>query len=95
LRWIDSFISRDETESTDARSAPQEESHLHVPRRFLEETIRTIRDAVQGRPVDVVFNLDEVGISAWGKRKAKKAEDSSSRITQNETPMNGSVDIRR
>jgi hypothetical protein len=69
--WVDSFISRNATEIIEAQSQPQEEPRLQVPRTFLEETLRAMGDAVHGCPADLVFNLDEVGISEWEDRKVK------------------------
>jgi hypothetical protein len=44
------------------KSAPQETQRLEVPRFFLEETIRYLHEYIQGRPTEIVFNIDEVGI---------------------------------
>jgi hypothetical protein len=41
-----------------------------------------MRDAVHCRPADLVFNLDEVGISEWQDRKTKKVVVPSSARTQ-------------
>jgi hypothetical protein len=70
--WVDSFILRHCDELTEKKSSPQEEPRLQVPRIFLNETIRCMNEAVQGSPADLVFNLDEVGISDWEDRKPKK-----------------------
>jgi hypothetical protein len=62
-RWVDSFILRHEVDLTESKSTPQEEVRLEVPRAFLDETICCLRDHVQGMKTELVFNLDEVGIS--------------------------------
>jgi hypothetical protein len=54
------------------KSVPQETPRLEVPRCFLDETIHCITQFVQGRPLELVFNLDEIGISEWEDRKPKK-----------------------
>jgi hypothetical protein len=54
------------------KSSPQEEPRLPVPRILLEETIGSLHETLQGRRADLVFNLDEVGISDWEDRKPKK-----------------------
>jgi hypothetical protein len=51
----------------------QEDSRLQVPREFLEETIRCMEEAVQGVVRDLVFNLDELGVSEVEDRKPKHA----------------------
>lgn len=70
--WVDSFIGRHLTELIETTSTPQEEPRLQVPRIFLDETIKAMKEAVQMRPSDLVFNLDEVGISDWEDRKSKR-----------------------
>jgi hypothetical protein len=69
---VDSFILRHSDELTEKQSSPQDEPRLQVPRIFLNETISCMNEAVQGCPADLVFNLDEVGISDWEDRKPKK-----------------------
>jgi hypothetical protein len=50
----------------------QEEPRLQVPRIFLDVTRQAMKDAVHLRPADLIFNLDEVGISEWEDRKSKR-----------------------
>jgi hypothetical protein len=69
---LDSFISHHSAELTEKKSSPQEEPHLQVPQMFLEERMRSMHETLQGCPVDLVFDLDEVGISDWEDRKPKK-----------------------
>jgi hypothetical protein len=70
--WVDSFILRHSEEFTEKKSSPQEEPPLQVPQIFLEEPIGSMHQTLQGCPVDLVFNLEEVGISDWEDRKPKK-----------------------
>jgi hypothetical protein len=70
--WVESFITRQNGELTEKKSSPQEEPRLQVPQVFLEETIRTMHETLQGCPLDLVFNLDEVGMSGWEDRKPRK-----------------------
>jgi hypothetical protein len=70
--WVDSFILRHSAELTEKKSSTQEEPRLQVPRIFLEKTIRSMHETLEGCPVDLVFDLDEVGISDWEDRKPKK-----------------------
>jgi hypothetical protein len=44
-------------------SIPQEEPRLHLPKIFLDKTIQAMKQTFHLRPTDLVFNLDEVGIS--------------------------------
>jgi hypothetical protein len=70
--WVNSFIGRHLDRLRKVKSCPQESQRLEVPRCFLEETIRCLGEFVQGRPAELVFNLDEVGISDWEDRQTKK-----------------------
>jgi hypothetical protein len=45
---------------------------VEVPRGFFERTVQDLHDNVQGCVDELVFNLDEVGISVWDDRKQKK-----------------------
>jgi hypothetical protein len=58
---------------SEVKSTPQEDARLEVPRVFLDETIRCLREYVKGMTAELVFNLDEVGVSEWEDRKDKKA----------------------
>jgi hypothetical protein len=61
--WVDSFISRHSAELIEQISSPQEAPRLQVPQVFLDQTVRSIHDAIQGRPADLVFN------SIWMKSR--------------------------
>jgi hypothetical protein len=54
------------------KSCPQEAERPKVPPCFLDQTLLCISEFVQGRPAELVFNLDEVGISEQEARKTKK-----------------------
>jgi hypothetical protein len=69
---VDSFILRYSAELTEKKRSPQEEPRLQVPQIFLEETIISMHETLQSYPVDLLFNLDEIGISDWEDRKPKK-----------------------
>jgi hypothetical protein len=53
-------------------SSPQEAERFEVPHCFLDQTLLCISEFLQSRPVELVFNLDEIEISEWEDRKAKK-----------------------
>jgi hypothetical protein len=69
--WVNSFLGRRADRLCESKSAPQEAQRLEAPRCFLGETVRCIAQHVQGRPTELAFNLDEVGISEWEDRKMK------------------------
>jgi hypothetical protein len=70
--WVNSFIRRHIGELCVAKSSPQEAQRLEIPRCFLEQTLAYIAQFVHGRPTELVFNLDQVGISEWEDRKPQK-----------------------
>jgi hypothetical protein len=103
--WVDSFISRHSAELAEKKSSPHEEPCLQVPRIFLEETIRNMQETLQRYPADVVFNLDEVGISDWEDRKPKRvvipvtvsaqcSQHSPSNISERETHFDCELHLR-
>ena len=69
--WVNSFVIRHSDRIFKTKSAPQEQQRLQVPRVFLERTVQDLSEHVQGCVAELVFNLDEVGISDWEDRKAK------------------------
>jgi hypothetical protein len=71
-RWVDSFLIRHKDDAVEAISKPQEDAHLQIPREFLPGPISGMEEAVQGCIRDLVFNLDEVGVSEWEDCKSKK-----------------------
>jgi hypothetical protein len=70
--WGNSLVLRHLDEIIQTTRSPQEEQRLHGPRVLLERTVYNLNEYVQGCPVELVFNLDEVGISEWEDRKARK-----------------------
>jgi hypothetical protein len=69
--WVDNFLTRRKIELFETLSSPQENPRLQVPREYLDTTIRCIQDHVTGAQAELVFNLDEVGISEWEDRKPR------------------------
>jgi hypothetical protein len=69
--WVSSFIDRHIDGIYQMKSSPQETERLEVPRCFLGQMLLRISEFVQGRPAELVFKLDEVGISEWEDRKTK------------------------
>lgn len=54
------------------RSYPQEDLRLTIPRIYLEKHIENLKEFVQGTCSELLFNCDEVGLSAWEDRKILK-----------------------
>jgi hypothetical protein len=54
--WVDCFISCHSAELIEKKSPRQDEPRLQVPRLFLDQTVRGMHEAVQGRPADLVLN---------------------------------------
>jgi hypothetical protein len=67
--WVNSFICLDAEALCKVKSSPQEADRLEIPHCFVDETLSCLATFVQGRPTELVFNLDEVGISDWEDRK--------------------------
>jgi hypothetical protein len=59
--WVDSFTLRHRDVLAETKSTPQEDTRLEVTRVFLNETIRCLREYVQGMKAGLVFNIDKVG----------------------------------
>jgi hypothetical protein len=70
--WVDSFVTRHAAELCETKSVPQENPRLDVPRVFLEAEIEAFREHVHHVWAELVFNFDEIGISEWEHRVAKK-----------------------
>jgi hypothetical protein len=69
---VNSFVFRHSGEVIQTRSTAQEEQRLQVPRAFLERTRRDLNKHVQGCVSELIFNLDEVGISDWDDCKTRR-----------------------
>jgi hypothetical protein len=69
---VNSFGLRHSAEVIQTKSTPEWEQRLQVPRAFPERTARDLNEHVQGCVSELVFNLDEVGISDWEDRETRK-----------------------
>jgi hypothetical protein len=70
--WVNSFIGRYLDQLCKMKNVPQEAQRFEVPHSFLDESIQSIAQFVQGSPVEFVSNFDEIDISEWDDRKTKK-----------------------
>jgi hypothetical protein len=68
------------------RSTEQGAQRLPVPRTFLERTVHDLNDHVQGCVSLLVFNLEEVGISGWEDRNAKRVVVPAAMLNQTINP---------
>lgn len=69
--WLNQFFLRHKDQIKKARSFPQEDTRLSIPRDYLKEHINNMHKYVDGRLSELTFNLDEVGTSEWEDRKPK------------------------
>jgi UDP-2,3-diacylglucosamine pyrophosphatase LpxH len=65
---IDSFITGHTHELFETKSIPQEYPRLKVPLVFLEAAIDAFRNNVHNACAELVFNLDEIGVTEWEDR---------------------------
>jgi hypothetical protein len=63
--WVDSFLRRHAEQLFETKSVPQENPRFAVPRVFLQAELDGFRDHVHRACAELVFNLDEIGISEW------------------------------
>lgn len=70
--WLNQFYLRHRDKIKKARSFPQEDLRMSVPRAYLKQHIINMHKHLEGRFSELTFNLDEVGSSEWEDRKPKK-----------------------
>jgi hypothetical protein len=70
--WVDSFLTRYADALWETKSLPQENSRLEVPQVFHDAEIEGFQHHVHGSCAELVFNLDEVGMSEWEERHQRK-----------------------
>jgi hypothetical protein len=69
--WINSFLSRRSADVAKAVVSPHELPRLQIPRRHLDAYINLIKSYIPLVPSELVFNLDETGLSDWEERRPK------------------------
>ena len=69
--WINCFLCRNKDKLQKCKSYPQEDLRMTIPREYLEKHIQNLKDYVQGICSELLFNLDEVGLSEYEDRKIK------------------------
>jgi hypothetical protein len=70
-RWMASFLKSHDDQMSRTIVRPQRNMRLKVPRECLEGYIDLIKEYVPLVPTDLIFNIDESGLSEWDERKAK------------------------
>jgi hypothetical protein len=60
------------TGAFETKSIPQENLRLEVPRVFLEAVTDGFRDRVHNACAELVFTLDEIGVSEWEDRSEQR-----------------------
>jgi hypothetical protein len=71
-RWVNSFLFRHKLELSETISRPQENPRLEIQRSFLDTMISYRGEHLPGSLAELVFDLDEVGISEWEDRAPRK-----------------------
>jgi hypothetical protein len=69
--WIQAFVSRHEGEIALRVAKPQENPRLQTPRAYLNAYIFLVQRIMHLSPAELVFNIDESGLSDWEERKRK------------------------
>jgi hypothetical protein len=68
---LDSFLSRPPDEIQRVIVTPQEHPRRQIPRSHLDRFLALITSWVLLVPAELIFNLDETGLSGWEERKPK------------------------
>jgi hypothetical protein len=71
-RCMHSFRCRNESRICHAIVSPQEQPRLQVSRGFLDQYVTQIKEWLPLAPAELIFNIDECGVSDSEERKAKQ-----------------------
>jgi hypothetical protein len=69
--WMKRFLDRHKSEVSGVPVAPQEKARLEAPRCYLEEYLTLVKKIVPIVSTELLFNLDETGLSEWENRRIK------------------------
>jgi hypothetical protein len=69
--WIRSFLELRTDFLRETIVAPGELPRLQVPRQYLNQSIGFIKNWVSLIPDELIYNLDETGLSDWKDSKSK------------------------
>jgi hypothetical protein len=68
---IQSFLARNDDVVDATIVSPQEKLRLEVPRQFLDDYVKLIKDYIPLTASELIFNIDECSFSDWEKLKDK------------------------
>jgi hypothetical protein len=71
-RWVNLFIDRHLNALQNCHSIPPKDTRLTVSKSCFEEHINILKVHLTGKRVELVFNLDEPGSTAWVDRKFRR-----------------------
>lgn len=69
--WANTFIDRHKEEIEKAIISPQDQSRLEIPRSYLIRYLDIVELLIDVAPAELVYNIDETGLSDWEERKPK------------------------
>jgi hypothetical protein len=69
--WISTFLSRHSEKVRRAIVSPRELPRLQTPRCYLDKYIDLIKTYIPLVPSELIFNLDESGLSGWAERRSR------------------------
>jgi hypothetical protein len=69
--WLDGFLKRHARDVRRVVVEPQELPRRQIPRVYLERYLDLIKIWVPLVPAELIFNMDETGLSDWEERKPK------------------------
>lgn len=70
--WLGTFLLRKSEEIQRSESYPQNQNRVFIPRIYFTNHFHTMNVYITGKASELVFNLDEVGISPWEDKKVRK-----------------------
>lgn len=68
---MNTFIGRHQDSIKKTVISPQEDLRLTVPRICLIQYLDLIKVLIQIRAAELIYNIDEIGLSDWEERKPK------------------------
>jgi hypothetical protein len=69
--WIQKFFSRHSTSVANAVVSPHELPRLQTSRCNLDKYVNLLKAYIPFVPSELIFNLDETGLSDWGERRSE------------------------
>ena len=69
--WVNTFLNRHRDALIKTEIFPQEELRMKVPRIYLTQFMDLVEKIIPNVPADLIYNIDETGLSDWENRKPK------------------------